>query len=143
TRGAVRKLINGALGGTLGGQLGSCLLVVVASALFRNKAEPWLPSALGFVTLGACVGLLIGLSQVLLKEAWVRVESGFRPGRELILTKPELTIGRAENCDIGLFGDNTVERAHARIYAQGDRYYLADGGTAEGTYLNNERITGP
>jgi hypothetical protein len=142
-RGSLRKFINGALGGTLGGLLGSSLLVALAWALFRNKAEPWSPGAIGFVTLGACVGLLIGLSQVLLKEAWLRVESGFRPGRELILAKPELTIGRAENCDVGLFGDNSVERLHARIYVEGERYYLMDNGTPSGTYLNDVKIAGP
>ena len=60
---------------------------------------------MGFVALGMCIGLLIGLAQVILKEAWVRVEAGFRAGREMILSKPEVTIGRAESCDIGLFGD--------------------------------------
>ena len=31
-------------------------------------------------------------------------------GREIMLTKDETTIGRAESCDIGLFGDNAIER---------------------------------
>ena len=41
--------------------------------------------------------------------------NGFRPGRQILLTRPETTIGRAESCDIGLFGDPAVERLHARI----------------------------
>jgi pSer/pThr/pTyr-binding forkhead associated (FHA) protein len=80
---------------------------------------------------------------VLLKEAWLRVEAGFRPGRELIIGKAEWTIGRAEACDLGLFGDNTVERQHARILLQGDRYYVVDNNTPAGTYLNEQRISGP
>jgi hypothetical protein len=150
-RGARRKLLNGLLGGTAGGILGGSLYGLLGEAwsnLFRNKGEDaleklWSPSALGFVVLGACIGLLIGLAQVILKEAWVKIEAGFRRGREMILSKSETTIGRAEACDIGLFGDSGVARLHARIIQQGDRYVLADGGSEGGTYLNDQRIVQP
>ena len=78
--------------------------------------------------LGVCIGLLIGLAQVILKEAWIKVEAGFRAGRELMLTKDETTIGRAEGCDLGLFGDNTIEKLHARIVLKNNRYLLEDAG---------------
>jgi len=146
-RGARRKLLNGVLGGAAGGVLGGLLYVLLGgtwAGLFRAKnADLWSPSAVGFVVLGACIGLLIGLAQVILKEAWVKVESGFRRGRELILSKPETTIGRAEGCDIGLFGDPAVGRLHARIVQQGGRYILADAATPDGTYLNDQRIYQP
>src|SRR5262249_50084533 len=71
------------------------------------------------------------------------VEKGFRAGRELILSKAQTVIGRAEGCDIGLFGDNAVAKAHARIRQDGDRYYLEDNDTEGGTFLNDERITEP
>jgi len=146
-RGARRKLLNGVLGGTAGGISGGLLYMMLGDAwagLFRPKsADLWSPSAVGFVVLGACIGLLIGLAQVILKEAWVRVESGFRRGRELILSRPETTIGRAEACDIGLFGDPNVERWHARIVRQGTRYMLTDQDTPGGTFLNDQRIIQP
>jgi hypothetical protein len=147
-RGARRKLINGALGGTVGGLLGGILSLLFKGTwgvIFRNKPidELWSPSGTGFVALGLCIGLMIGLAQVIFRESWVRVESGFRAGRELILTKPVVTIGRAEACDIGLFGDPTVERLHARILQQGNRYLLADAGSAAGTFLNGERLHEP
>ena len=44
----------------------------------------------------------------------------------MMLSKDETTIGRAETCDIGLFGDNTIEQLHARILLKGNRYLLAD-----------------
>jgi pSer/pThr/pTyr-binding forkhead associated (FHA) protein len=87
-----------------------------------------------------CIGLFIGLAQVILKEAWVRVEKGFRPGRELILTRPETTIGRAEGCDIGLFGDPEVEKTHLRIVRRGGEYLAVDAGTPGGTFVNGRRI---
>jgi pSer/pThr/pTyr-binding forkhead associated (FHA) protein len=86
---------------------------------------------------------MIGLAQVILREAWLRVERGFRAGREIILSRPVLTVGRAEACDIGLFGDPDVERLHARLIRHGDGYLLKDEGTAGGTYVNGERLAGP
>jgi hypothetical protein len=147
-RGAWRKIFNGLLGGTLGGLLGGVLFLVLKgawAAVFQDKPADllWSPSATGFVALGLCIGLLIGLAQVILKVAWVRVEAGFRPGRELILSKPEITIGRAEACDIGLFGDAAVERLHARILQRGGDYFLADNGSPAGTFVNDRRVVEP
>lgn len=144
----LRKIVNGVLGGTLGGMLGGVLSVVVHAGwtrFFRDRPmdDLWSPSATGFVALGLCIGLLIGLAQVILKEAWLKVESGKRAGREMILSKREIIIGRAEACDIGLFGDNSIERNHAQIMQQNNRYYLADLGTPGGTYLNGLRIAEP
>jgi pSer/pThr/pTyr-binding forkhead associated (FHA) protein len=102
----------------------------------------WSPAAWGFVALGVCIGLLIGLAQVILKEAWLRVEQGFRVGRELILSRPETTIGRAEACDLGLFGDPNVGRFHARILRERGRHILEDMGSPLGTFVNDERIQG-
>ncbi|HEV3263516.1 MAG TPA: FHA domain-containing protein [Gemmataceae bacterium] len=147
-RGALRKIVRGVLGGTLGGALGGFLSLVLKGGwgvIFRHKPidQLYSPSATGFVALGLCIGLMIGLAQVVFREAWLRVEEGFRAGREMILSKPVLTIGRAEACDIGLFGDPAVERLHARIVQQENRYLVADAGSAGGTYVNNLRISEP
>jgi hypothetical protein len=146
--GAIRKIINGLIGGTIGGFLGGVVYLLLRGGfrgLFGTKPldQLWAPSATGFVALGMCIGLMIGLAQVILKEAWVRIEHGFRAGREMILSKPEITVGRAEVCDIGLFGDNKVEKLHARIAQSSAGYLLIDVGTPGGTFLNGERITGP
>ena len=147
-QGARRKIVRGALGGTVGGLLGGLLYLLMQglwAVLLPSKPAKWLwsPSAMGFVVLGLCIGLMIGLAQVIFREVWVRVEAGVRAGRELILTRPIITIGRAEACDIGLFGDPTIERLHARILQQGERYLIADAGSAIGTFLNDERVTAP
>ncbi len=147
-RGARRKIVNGVVGGGLGGLLGGVLAVVlqkVWAGFFVSKPPSllWSPSAWGFVALGLCIGLLISLAQVIMKEAWLRVEAGFRKGRELIVNKDEITIGRGEGCDIGLFGDAAVEKLHARLLHQNNQYVLVDAGTASGTYVNEARISGP
>jgi hypothetical protein len=147
---ALRKILKGVLGGTLGGIVGGILSLLLLGGWTRLlrllgentevESRLWSPSAWGFVALGVCIGLLIGLAQVILKEAWLKVEAGFRKGREIILSKPEITIGRAESCDIGLFGDPQIEKLHARIRQEGNHYLLIDEGT--GTYVNEELIHG-
>jgi hypothetical protein len=145
TSGAVRKVINGLIGGGVGGLIGGLLFILLFLGLSRlfDRDDILSSGAIGFVILGACIGLFIGLAQVILKEAWIRVEAGFRPGRELIINKDVITIGRAESCDIGLFGGQGVEKVHARILLQGKRYLLSDDETPGGTYLNDEKITDP
>jgi hypothetical protein len=140
------KVVRGVLGGTLGGLLGGILdwtLGDAWAALLPGKEDLWSPSLTGFIALGLCIGLLIAMAQVILKEAWLKVEAGFRQGRELLLNQPVLTIGRAEACDLGLFGDALIEKLHARIYQQEGRYLIADAGSATGTFVNDQRIDGP
>jgi MFS family permease len=145
---AVRKTIKGVVGGAIGGAIGGALSLVLGGtwgALFAGKPPDrlWSPSATGFIMLGGCIGLLIGLAQIILKEAWIRVEQGFRRGREMLLQKGEITLGRAESCDIGLFGDPLVDKLHARILRQGDQYVVIDAGSMAGTFVNDQRIVGP
>lgn len=146
--GSKKKLLKCLMGGTIGGVLGGLLALMLRGplreTLFPHKEEGWLwtPTALGFVALGMCIGLLVGLAQVILKEAWIKVEAGFRPGRELILAKEKTTIGRAEGVDIALFGDAGVEKLHALIVLNGDRYFLETGPTPGGTFVNDQKVAG-
>jgi hypothetical protein len=141
----LRQLRRGVLGGTVGGILGGTLAVLFRHAwesAFHDKPSEllWSPSAGGFIALGACIGLAIGLAQVILKPAWIRVEKGYRAGRERILSSAETSIGRAESSDIGLFGDAQVERCHARILLKEAHYVVADAGSPGGTFVNGQRI---
>jgi hypothetical protein len=140
---AIRKVLNGVIGGMLGGLLGGLPFSVVQNSQALRDLFPNSSLATCLVLLGVLIGLGIGLAQVILKEAWIKVESGFRAGRELILTRPEITIGRGEGCDIALFGDSTVEKLHARIYSKGGRYYVEDAGSGMGTLVNGRAVSGP
>lgn len=139
----VKKTLNGVYGGFLGGFLGGVLFGMLLSIKRIHAEIPHTDLAIGLVILGLCIGLLVGLAQVVLKEAWVKVAKGFRAGREVMLSKEETTIGRAEGCDLGMFGDNAIEKLHARILLKNNRYLLADADTPSGTYLNDERISEP
>src|SRR5262249_23474245 len=65
-RGAVKKTVNGLLGGALGGLIGGVLFLLLKNglgwALHDESEDFWTPTAVGFVVLGLCIGLLIGLA---------------------------------------------------------------------------------
>lgn len=139
---ARRKMISGIIGGVLGGLVGGLMVDILRFESVRNALKlPRGSEAIGLVLLGVSIGLLIGLAQVVFKEAWITVEKGFRSGRELMLSKADTTIGRAESCDVGLFGDPILDRVHARITLRGTRYVLEDAGSSGGTFLNDQPVT--
>jgi FHA domain-containing protein len=145
-RNATGKFVKCMVGGALGGLIGGTVAHFVREAwllLFGDKQADllWTPSALGFVALGLFIGLLVALVQVVLKDAWIRVERGFRPGREMILSKNKIVIGRAESSDIAMFGDPAVELTHALLFHHGSEYAVEDAGSKAGTFVNDKRIS--
>jgi hypothetical protein len=140
-RAPIKKVVNGVIGGVIGGIVGG-----FPFAVLQAFGERWFPRSnltMGFVIFGLCIGLLIGLAQVILKEAWIKVLSGFRAGRELMLSKDETIIGRAESCDLGLFGDASVQKKHAAIVLKNNRYMLSHIAEEGETYLNDQLVTRP
>lgn len=136
-----RKTRNGLIGGTVGGLLGGLLFGWIASARLEMSGR-----ATAFVVLGLCVGMLIGLAHVVLKEAWLTVLDGYRPGRQLILSKDTTTLGRAEHLALPFLGhaDTELEPEHARIIRQTNgQYSIEDNGTRIGTLVNSRPIHGP
>src|SRR4051794_15300350 len=62
-------------------------------------------------------------------------------GARLAVPSSGLGIGRRSDNEVVLASDR-VSRHHARIAADGGRWYVADLGSMNGTYLNGERLTG-
>lgn len=52
---------------------------------------------------------------------------------------PEVLVGRHRSCAIRT-STQSVSRLHARIYYDGERYWLQDNGSSNGTYYKNERL---
>jgi pSer/pThr/pTyr-binding forkhead associated (FHA) protein len=51
-----------------------------------------------------------------------------------------ITIGRDPNSAIAVTDDPLVSRHHALIEKEGERYYVMDKGSTNGTYLNNNPL---
>ncbi len=115
---------NGALGGMLGGALGGLcyhLLTLTFPQAFGR--------AIAIIILGALIGFFIGLVTELLKQGSLMVvRSGSRnarEGREFSLAKPVTVIGRAEESDVGLFGDQSVLPQHAIVRREGKNFFVS------------------
>ncbi len=69
------------------------------------------------------------------------IRQGKEPGRVFELRKDRLTIGRSRESDIFL-EDLAVSRLHTTVNSDGNGHYIIrDEGSANGTYVNQQRIT--
>src|SRR5205823_524008 len=103
--------------------------------------DPNVGESLGLVIMGACIGSLSALVQELFKPACVRVLRGWQEGREYPLDKPATLLGRDEHADIALFRDMKVEKRHAFVKRQGERYYLVNNSAPpEHTRVNDQLV---
>lgn len=137
---SLARLRNGAIGGCLGGAVGGALYQIVTALLPQTAGR-----GLTLILLGAAIGLGIGLVSEILKRGWfmvVRSQSrNAREGKEYPLVKTKTTIGRAEESDVGLFGDQSVANLHAVIERQKGKFMLARG---EGMVrVNHAPVTQP
>lgn len=137
-----KKIINGLIGGAIGGFLGGLLFDPVSGLIDRTMTS----RAASFVILGLFIGCFIGLAQVLLKEAWLTVEAGFRPGRQLVLNFPEVIMGTSEKSHLPFIavGAKGVEPIHVRIMRRDDgTFVLQDNNSRTGTFVNGKHAPGP
>jgi hypothetical protein len=138
--GSAARRRNGALGGLVGGALGG---------FFYQALTTTFPQAFGraiaIVVLGALIGFFIGLVGELLKRGWLMVvrsqSRNAREGREYPLAKPVTVIGRAEECDIGLFGDQSVLGHHAIVRREGRNFFISPTGGGQ-VMVNRHPVSG-
>jgi hypothetical protein len=117
------KFSYGAIGGALGGFVGGCLFHLVYVGSQETVA---FSGAMGLVILGACIGSLSALVRGIFLPASVKVLRGWQEGREYGLDKRDNTLGRDEHADIALFRDMRVEKYHAIIQREGNRFLLVN-----------------
>jgi type III secretion system (T3SS) inner membrane Yop/YscD-like protein len=135
TRSGARRR-NGAIGGLVGGATGG---------FFYQALTATFPQAFGraiaIILIGALIGFFIGLVSELLKRGWLMVvrsqSRNAREGREYPLVKNVTIIGRAEESDIGLFGDQAVLAHHAIIRHEGKNFFVSP--TSGGQVLVNRQ----
>ena len=138
--GSAARRRNGAIGGLLGGAVGGFIF----QSLTRFFPQQF-GRAIAIIILGALIGFFIGLVGELLKRAWLMVarsqSRNAREGREYPLVKPVTIIGRAEESDIGLFGDQTVLGHHAIIRREGKNYVISPTGGGQ-IFVNRQAVPG-
>ena len=71
----------------------------------------------------------------------LRITRGKQAGLTMTLGD-QIKIGRSADCQL-ILDDDYVSTQHARIYRSGTGYIVDDLGSTNGTYLNNERLSGP
>ena len=133
---ALPNVLKGALGGLIGGFVGGLSFDLVG-ALTQTG---FLPRLVGLSAIGLAIGFFIGLVQELTKTAWLAVEAGRLKGRQYRIEGSTISVGRAEENRVGLFGDSAVQPRHAVIEHQGDRYTVRNLAVQAGTFVNGERV---
>jgi pSer/pThr/pTyr-binding forkhead associated (FHA) protein len=132
----IPNVLKGALGGSIGGFVGGLGFDLVAGL---SGTGLW-PRLIGLSAIGLAIGFFIGLVQELTKTAWMTVEFGRLKGRQFRLEGSMITIGRAEENRVGLFGDPSVSPRHAVIERRGDQFTLRSIATQSGSFVNGHRV---
>lgn len=88
---------------------------------------------------GAADDAHVTLSSIQHGEALLVVRAGGSYGERFTLRKAVTTLGRHPNSDIAL-DDITVSRHHVEITKVGQRFFVRDAGSLNGTYINQHRI---
>lgn len=131
---------NGTIGGVIGGALGGFCYQALTATFPQAFGR-----AIAIIVLGALIGFFIGLVSELLKQSWLMVvrsqSRNAREGREYPLTKPVTIIGRAEESDIGLFGDQTVLARHAIVRNEGKNFFVSPTGGGQ-VFVNRQPVSG-
>jgi Inner membrane component of T3SS, cytoplasmic domain len=117
-----RLLSYGFLGGVIGGMLGGLLfdpLDLVVLGADRVGAE-W-ARLIGFAVIGAAVGAMIGIVELMTRDAWLRMIEGPLAGKEFLMFRDVMNIGASPKSEIYLFNDPKVAQTHATIRMIGDQ----------------------
>jgi len=142
---SVAKIRNGLIGGALGGLVGGLLFDPLANLV--ASATGMSSRATAFVVLGLTIGGLIGLVQVVMRDAWLTVVDGYRPGRQLLLSRPITILGSAEHLPLPFIGamNAGIPPEQLRISRQADGGFvleeIVNGATAAVNQQAIQRLT--
>lgn len=136
-----RLAIYGFLGGIVGGLLGGLLFDPIDLILLgMDKPSAHWSRLVGFACIGAFVGAMIGIVELLARDSWLRMTEGPLAGKEFLLFKDVLHIGSSPRSDIYLFNDELVNGHHATLRAVGDDCELEAIANDNPTMLNGRPV---
>jgi hypothetical protein len=139
------KFSYGTIGGALGGFVGGALFGgIYLTAIERAGDQDVFAAgggAIGLVILGASIGSLSALVQGVFQPASVRVLRGWQEGREYPIEKLDTLLGRDEHADIALFRDMRVEKRHAIIQREKNRFiFINNNAPPDQTQINGSIV---
>ncbi len=70
----------------------------------------------------------------------IEVQIGHDDPKIYPLKESKLTIGSGENAHIQLPATEGISRKHAQISVEGDKFFITDLGSANGTFINEDRL---
>lgn len=134
--------LNGFLGGMIGGAIGGLLFDPVNYVVSGGTLESGVAvsRALGFAVVGVTTGFMIGLVEMLTKDAWLLMTEGHLKGKQFIVYKNPTVIGSSPKCEVYLFKDPSIEPMHAAIHTIRDGYEIEDMNSSSGTLINGRKI---
>ncbi len=137
------KASRGAVGGAVGGFLGGFVFDLLAQGLQGGLGEV-VARVLGLGALGFAIGLMLQLAQQALKTAWLSgITTGPYEGKQYILGKPIVTVGRSDGNDIGLYREKTLAlKAGAFAFNQGRWTYAGEAVEVNGSSTTNAALMG-
>lgn len=120
-----RLLLYGFLGGAIGGLIGGLLFDPIDMLMLgAQKPSAHISRLIGMPIIGAGVGIMIGVVELLARDAWLRMVHGPLSGKEFLVFKDVMQIGASPRSDVYLFNDHEVADRHAIIRASADQYDL-------------------
>ena len=116
-----RLLAYGFIGGIVGGLVGGLFFdpvdVLVGG---EDRISAHMSRLVGFMIIGASVGCMTGVVELLARDAWLRMTQGPLKGKEFLIFKDIMRVGSSPRSDLYLFNDSRVHEEHATIRAVGD-----------------------
>ena len=136
-----RLLIYGLLGGVIGGLLGGMLFDPIDQILLgTDKPSAHWSRMVGITVIGATVGAMIGIVELLARDTWLRMTQGPLTGKEFILFKDVMNVGASPRSDIYLFNDPQVAGDHAVLRNVGDECEIEAREATHPVLLNNNGV---
>ena len=121
---SVLKALRGALGGAAGGFVGGLVFDSFTALRFGEDDTGTVARLVGLTILGAAIGFMLRLAQEFFKGAWLMgTGTGRYEGKQYILGKPSVTVGRSDANDISLYHDGQSPMQAGKLLQRGGTWH--------------------
>ena len=137
-----RLLIYGFLGGVIGGLLGGLLFDPIDLLLLGvDKPSAHWSRLVGIVLVGGSVGAMIGVVELLARDAWLRMVEGPLAGKEFLIFKDTMHLGSSPRSELYLFNDKDVAAQHGIIRGVGSDHEIENLCREQPLLVNGSPVT--